>query len=669
MSLAVKLAATSALTLLAVRLFDRAFPNSSVLKGSKRNARPAVEAQAASSQEAATNVPQPTRLADADVERLKEVIGDNFDLLNDAQRDMCLMLIDNDQPHLISHWPKRGRRDADKRRFLKQCFNLDEGIVGGIKGYLDRAKVLIRQSQLGENPMEGLVPSVPQGARLAHDEQGKAEFEEMEALGIKESARTAFVIVAGGLGERLGYAGIKLALPIETATENTYLQRYVETILAMQNRAHARGENVVIPLVIMTSDDTHGRTLNLLKINQNFGMAQGQITLIKQEKVPSLMNAACHIALDKQDKYSVYTKPHGHGDVHGLLYQSGIAQMWADNGIKWVVFLQDTNGLVFNTIPAALGVSATHNMVMNSIAVRRRPGEAVGAITKMTNAQGKSMTINVEYNQFNPVLAASGMVDECDENGFSLYPGNINTLIFSCKEYAETLEATSGVIAEFVNPKYADEKKQKFKKWTRLECMMQDFPKCLPESATVGFSEFERDTYSPVKNNAADAKKEQEAGRQPASACEGEANIYRYGRKMLADAGAEVEVDTKEFRSFQGISTMMGAMVSILPSWALTWAEVRQKLKGNVKISNRSTLVIDGENITIDGLDLDGALVIRAAPGTQVSIKNLKVVNKGWELIDVGEEAKDKYMLRGYFAYKHETEIVGGERELPAESG
>lgn len=38
---------------------------------------------------------------------------------------------------------------------------------------------------------------------------------------------------------------------------------------------------------------------------------------------------------------------------------------------------------------------------------------------------------------------------------------------------------TKGVITEFVNPKYADDTKTKFKAPTRLECMMQDYPKLL----------------------------------------------------------------------------------------------------------------------------------------------------------------------------------------------
>ena len=42
---------------------------------------------------------------------------------------------------------------------------------------------------------------------------------------------------------------------------------------------------VALPLAIMVSDDTHDKTLTLLADNDNFGMLEGQITILKQEKV------------------------------------------------------------------------------------------------------------------------------------------------------------------------------------------------------------------------------------------------------------------------------------------------------------------------------------------------------------------------------------------------
>ena len=54
--------------------------------------------------------------------------------------------------------------------------------------------------------------------------------------------------------------------------------------------------------------------------------------------------------------------------------------------------------------------------------------------------------------------------------------------------------------------RYKDSTKTVFKSPTRLECMMQDYPKTLQPSAKVGFTVCDVWLgYSPVKNNAVDA--------------------------------------------------------------------------------------------------------------------------------------------------------------------
>jgi UDP-sugar pyrophosphorylase len=115
-----------------------------------------------------------------------------------------------------------------------------------------------------------------------------------------------FVLVAGGLGERLGYSGIKVELPCETTTNTCYMQLYCEIILAIQQR---HGPGVELPLAIMTSDDTYAKTVALLEGNSYFGLNPGQVTIMKQEKVAALTDNMAHLA--KSGKYEVESKPHG----------------------------------------------------------------------------------------------------------------------------------------------------------------------------------------------------------------------------------------------------------------------------------------------------------------------------------------------------------------------
>lgn len=94
--------------------------------------------------------------------------------------------------------------------------------------------------------------------------------------------------------------------------------------------------------------------------------------------------------------------------MHALLHSTGTVQSWAEKGIKWIFFFQDTNGLAFFTLAAQLGVSLTLGLDVNSMSIPRIAKQAVGAITKLKRSDGFSITANVEYNQLDPLLRANG---------------------------------------------------------------------------------------------------------------------------------------------------------------------------------------------------------------------------------------------------------------------
>lgn len=240
------------------------------------------------------------------------------------------------------------------------------------------------------------------------------------------------------------------------------------------------------------------------------------------------------------------------------------------------------------------GVSAEKDWDMNSLCVPRVAKEAIGAICTLRSNDGACMTVNVEYNQLDPLLRSTiqpnGALLLCihpttvlldnvlqkyntntvkftilkgskslslisvwflstqhtssacqaqilkrrrikelffclvqisfstetgdrapevstgdvnDSTGYSPFPGNINQLVIKLSTYEKQLSATQGVIAEFVNPKFKDSARTAFKKPTRLECMMQDFPKTLPPDSAVGFTTMAevRTLYVSVQRN------------------------------------------------------------------------------------------------------------------------------------------------------------------------
>ncbi|KAI3967380.1 hypothetical protein MKX01_040706 [Papaver californicum] len=562
-------------------------------------------------------------------------LQNNLSILSPHQIKLGKMLVEIGQTHLFHHWSQPGSDDdQEKISFFDQVNKLDTSYPGGLASYIQNARRLLADSKEGKNPFDGFTPSVPSGEILTFGDESFVNFEE---AGVREVRNAAFVLVAGGLGERLGYNGIKVALPSETTTGTCFLQHYIESILALQEATcrSAQGQcDIQIPMVIMTSDDTNSRTLDLLESNAFFGMKPSQVKLLKQEKVACLDDNDARLAMDPVNNYRIQTKPHGHGDVHSLLYSSGLLKTWHDAGMKWVLFFQDTNGLLFRAIPSALGVSSTKGYHVNSLAVPRKAKEAIGGITKLTHADGRTMVINVEYNQLDPLLRATGHPegDVNSETGYSPFPGNINQLILNLGPYIEELTRTQGAIPEFVNPKYKDSTKTSFKSSTRLECMMQDYPKSLSPSARVGFTVMDAWlAYAPVKNNPEDAAKVPK-GNPYHSATSGEMFIYRANSLILKKAG--VKVADPVAATFNGQDVEVWPRITWKPKWAMTFAEVRSKVSGNCSISQSSTMAIKGRNVFVEDLSLDGALIVNAVEDAEVKIVG-PVHNKGWLLEQV----------------------------------
>lgn len=248
-----------------------------------------------------------------------------------------------------------------------------------------------------------------------------------------------------------------------------------------------------------------------------------------------------------------------------------------------------------------------------------------------------------------------------EKTGFSPFPGNINQLVFQLKGYNQVLERTEGRMPDFVNPKYADESKTAFKKPTRLECMMQDFPNVLENEETkkVGYTQLRHELcFSPVKNSVADGVALQEKGIAPGTAATGESDQYAACRIMMRAAG--IDVEDAEPVTFNGITVTPGPAIVIKPDFACCPAEYRIKFPSpeKVKISSRSTLVCRGPGITIESLELDGALIIDVDRGEEAIIRDLVVKNDGWVQVPTEKHSDERIEMRGFTIDRKDAKYI-----------
>jgi len=576
----------------------------------------------------------------------------NRKILTIEEYGLMNMLDKNGQGHLFKDWPRPGRDDKEKGDMLRDLAQIDDMYPGGLVAYIDEAQRLFKDSLFGSSPYDGWTMRAPDGEKL---EFGSDRYINLEAIGTRELRKTGFVMVSGDHGDRLGYRGVKVSLPLETTTNISYMEFFIKNILNFQEKARLRTKKrTTLPLAIVTSDETHQETKDFLWRNKNFGMEENQITLLKQGNVPAVDDTDGSFFLEAP--YKITTKPHGHGDVHILMHKEGVAKRWVKYmGIKWIFFFEDTNGPALRGLPAALGLSKENEFAMNYLTVPRKSSEMIDGIAKFVDGK-RVKTVNLGYNHLDPLLLdiGFGTADVADESGFSPYPASCNSFVLETSTYFQVLESTKGVVPESVYPKYKNDKKFLLEEPTTLECEMQDYSKLLRPEEKVGVTQAERFyCYSPVNNSTDDALLAQETS-YAQSAATGEFDIYKSNRKYLQHSGVKFEPD--KIRQYSGISVPYNARIVLQPSFGTTLQEVRNRIYGDVSISANSTLILDGD-IEIYNLKLDGALEVYACSGAKVTIRNLTVKNDGWgfRAVDPNDgEVDEEYRIRGFALEKHD---------------
>lgn len=612
----------------------------------------------------------------------------------------------------LTKWEQRHVLDAlavvDSQPLRAQLLHFEGWYRGGLDTYLRNATQLFRaqlqpdDAALSQDEYAEWLPSVPRsagGAPLSVAQLDSALYRDLEAVGLQHIGKSAFVVVAGGLGERLGYAGIKLKLPVETLTGKSYLETYIQHLLALQALANGTNDGSTrIPLAIMTSDVTHEATWEFLIANAFFGMEQQQVALIKQEKVPCLQvtDQQLQLALEPDDskqKQVLIMKPHGHGDVHSLLHSSGLAAKWLDQGKQYVHFFQDTNFLIVNSFLSMLGASVRNQWAFNFTSVQRKAKDASGAVVRFSKppeADGDQVAalFNVEYHELDQFLRtkAQEQFPDGDANdpstNFSLFPGNINHFVIELASYNTILNASKGFVPELFNPKYTSDGKS-FKSPARLECMMQDYPKLLVQfrdllatSSSSSSSSSDRATlqnlqqnriglvlfppelvYSPCKNDVDSARAKAQQDIPPQCAGSAEHDLFAINREKLAavlGSSSAFRDSVVEKQEWLGIPLdCSGPQLVFAPSFAPSQSILRSRFPSpaGICITKRSTLVVDGSgNVTIHKLALDGALRISACDGAIVEIRTLSVENAGYtyDTVEIIAGTDPIDAMRGY---------------------
>lgn len=258
--------------------------------------------------------------------------------------------------------------------------------------------------------------------RMEEIEVKRQEFENT-GLETLKAGKVAGVLLAGGMGTRLGCEVPKGMCDIGLTKPVYIFQRLIENLLEVVEKAGAW-----VHLFIMTSDTNDEMTRAFLKEHDYFGYHEEYITFFVQEMMPATDRDGKVLL---EDKGRIAMSPNGNGGWFASMENCGVLQMVYEKGIEWMNVFAVDNVLQKIADPCFVGATVRSGCAVGSKVVKKAfPEEKVGV---MCLEDGKPSI--VEYYEL-----TEDMKNETDEEGEPAYQfGVILNYLFRVEDLKETI--------------------------------------------------------------------------------------------------------------------------------------------------------------------------------------------------------------------------------------
>lgn len=292
--------------------------------------------------------------------------------------------------------------EDEKEALYKEIMETDFDVLENIKTRNDFERGVI-------TPIDSM--------ELPEIEKRHDEFEQIGLEAIRRGEILA-VLLAGGMGTRLGADGPKGVFDIGLTKHVYIFQRLIENLMEVVNKAGA-----YVPLYIMTSDKNHEATVSFMKEHDYFGYDPKYIEFFKQKMAPA-SDYEGHIYLEGKNKLS--TSPNGNAGWYTSMIDCGLDKKAKAAGVKWVNIFAVDNVLQRIADPVFAGAVIDGGFVSGAKVVRKvAKDEKVGA---MCLEDGRPSI--VEYYDMTEEL-----MDAVNEKGDPAYNfGVILNYLFSIEE-------------------------------------------------------------------------------------------------------------------------------------------------------------------------------------------------------------------------------------------
>ncbi|TFY70986.1 hypothetical protein EVG20_g2007, partial [Dentipellis fragilis] len=248
--------------------------------------------------------------------------------------------------------------------------------------------------------------------------------------------KLAVLKVNGGLGTSMGMTGAKSAL--EVKDDMTFLDLTVRQI------EHLNTTNRVdVPLILMTSFNTHDDTLRIIK---KYANQQLRITTFNQSRYPRILKDTLLPAPKTADDDKKNWYPPGHGDLYNALLHSGVLDQLISEG-KEYLFASNSDNL-----GAVVDQSILQHMIDSQ-------AEFLMEVTDKTKADIKGGTL-IDYDGQIRLLEVAQVPSEHMEDfksirKFKIF--NTNNIWINLKALKRIMEQESMDLEIITNPKTTDD--------------------------------------------------------------------------------------------------------------------------------------------------------------------------------------------------------------------
>lgn len=260
------------------------------------------------------------------------------------------------QEHVMQYFEELTKEQ--KELLLSQIETTDFAVLSSIK---DRKE---------ENARGKITPLA--AMQLAQIQEKEAEFHARGLEAIK-NGKVGAVLLAGGMGTRLGSDDPKGMYNIGLTKEVYIFQRLIENLMDVVKEADAW-----IPLYVMTSDKNHEATVKFLTEHDFFGYRKEYVTFFMQEMAP-----ACDYQgkVYMEEKWKISTSPNGNGGWYSSMYKWGVAGKAMEDGVEWLNVFAVDNVLQRIADPSFVGAVIANQCAAGAKVVRKcAPDEKIGVI-------------------------------------------------------------------------------------------------------------------------------------------------------------------------------------------------------------------------------------------------------------------------------------------------